>query len=342
MFDRKMSSSKQRQSRKALVEVRGNNPKISNGRQKEKMILRSAEQTFHEDTIELKQFDPNFFSSNKIQCRFPGCKQQKERQSSTKEDLYLCPSHMNLVKERVIKMCKEKGVTVDKTKYDQDIERYTELIGWLEGAFLFFGDCPPDLNTTTKEVLQILQEISLNMRNVLMIINALLNPRNENLYFILPSLLEIVALIFFRYFAMVAKKLLQDLKDLKDLMHDVVQYIFSAFGIIYVWVNLNASVKISLNPGTKLGAGIGGFVGLGLIGALTLANPVAGAVCLLGGLLSGGLVGSGLYTLVTNNQELTRAYQPHGSTEAGLVFELTGSAGGVLELEVLRQFILQR
>jgi len=77
--------------------------------------------------------------------------------------------------------------------------------------------------------------------------------------------------------------------------------ILFAFGVIYTWVSL-------LNPGAKIGAGLGGCIGaVGIAG-----GPAIGiATTAVGGLL-GGLIGSGIYMYIkerSDQQNLARARQ---------------------------------
>lgn len=317
-----------------------------------KVKLRSAAQTITSGDVELKQFDPNFFSRTKIQCRSPGCKQRKPRQVQ-KEDLYLCASHRKTLEDYVAKMCNEKGIDTSTKYCKEDLEGYTSLIGSLESAFQSLGPKSiafewPLFNKKSG----MFQEVCLNMRNFLIIVNALLNPDCINLIAALERPLAILNELF-RILRDDGEVILQRLRQLVDLLRIVIEHILFAFGIIYSWIYLS----LIGNPGAQLGAGIGGFVGM----AGMMGGPSIGALTTVGGAFFGGLIGSGIYNIwytpqgnVERDDERIRRYQEFAQAnhravqpapnnqalqavppEECQVYYLTGSATGDLFLLVL-------
>jgi len=136
----------------------------------------------------------------------------------------------------------------------------------------------------------------LNVRNFLIIVSTLLNPDNGNLGIALPPVLNI-----FRRMLQNPGSTNQLLQGLLSFLRGVVCMILFAFGVIYTWVSL-------LNPGAKIGAGVGGCIGaVGIAG-----GPAIGiATTAVGGLL-GGLIGSGIYMYIkerTDQQNQARARQ---------------------------------
>jgi hypothetical protein len=223
-----------------------------------KLTLRSAQGAANDDAIKLKQFDPNFMSPNgEIRCRSPGCKQRRKRQFSIeKEDLHLCPRHRKLTEDYVTKMCAEKGVNLSLKQYSPgDFEGYTSMIGLLESAYFLFVKCPPGSGDVLKGKPTIPREVFINLRNFLMITNALLNPNFQNVITALKGSMEIFLAIL-RILQEDGEMIVEQLTRLVGLLRSVIEHVLFAFGIIYSWIY----VALANNPGAKLGAGIGGFL----------------------------------------------------------------------------------
>ncbi|XP_020908949.1 uncharacterized protein LOC110246908 [Exaiptasia diaphana] len=311
-------------------------PRICNSRkdiisQATKVELRSRFAS-KSNTVELYQFDPNFFSVENIWCRYPGCKQSRLRQvGSKKEDLYLCPGHMRDLEDKLIKMFKLKGVDVPMDESHEELKDYTSLIGILERA------CQSHtIKSAFSERSPMIREVCLNMRNVLIIINALLNPDPDNTTVSLKFILQLVL------------KLLKDdsindvdLEKLVAHLRAVIEEIFQAFGIIYLWIERN---KFGLSAGTRLGVGIGGFLGMaGIIG-----GPVTFGITTMAGAVFGGFIGSGLYDLLAKEErdnsvdelnEIIRRYQEFAktmdSTHSTAVYVVSGREDGELNFHVV-------
>ena len=253
--------------------------KLDNG-----VTLRKAgHQRAHEEIV-LLQFDPNFISTEVV-CRHPSCNSRNlEAAKSGKRDLYLCPHHQQKLKDAISDTLTKKNIQIATTKENPEprqFDGYTSLIGVLEGAY-HDGKKFQALQRS-----RMVEEAILNVRNFLIITNGVLNPDGYNLQLALPPVLQILLI------------LLENSSDVKQLvdtllnaLRDVIEMILFAFGVIYSWVS------ISLNsPGSRIGAGVGGAIGV--IFGLFWGNAVFG----LGtGSTLGGLIGSGIYDLMVGDQ----------------------------------------
>ena len=252
-----------------------------------KVTLRKAgHQRSHEEIV-LLQFDPNF-TSTEVVCRHPSCNSRYlEAAKSGKRDLYLCPHHQQKLKDAISDTLAKRNIQIPNTKENPEprqFDGYTSLIGVLEGAYH-----DAQKFQTPQKKSPIVEEAILNVRNFLIITNAVLNPDGHNLRLVLPFVLQILLI------------LLEDSANVPPLvdtllntLRDVIEMILFAFGVIYVWVSI--SLK---SPGSQIGAGVGGFIG-GAVGSLLgPLNAVAGLGA--GGVL-GGLIGSGIYDLMVGNQ----------------------------------------
>lgn len=270
----------------------------------QKLTLRTVQQVTNNENIILKKFDPNFMSPHEIRCRSPGCKQTKKRYPSspaepTKEDLYLCPRHKKILEGYMTKMCAEKGIDVS-TKYSaRDFEGYTSMIGLLESAYLLFVKRPRGSENVLKGKPDIIKEVFINLRNFLMITNALLNPDLTNLLTVLPRVMEIFKEIL-KILSTDGEIIVQRVTELVALMRSVMQDILFAFGIVYSWIYL----AVAGNPGAQIGAGIGGFIGMA---GLFAVSPAVGLIAMAGGSLFGGLTGSGIYNLQKERRQQQEA-----------------------------------
>ena len=184
----------------------------------------------------------------------------------------------------------EVSFNPDKGTFDG----YTSMIGHLDHAY---RDCMTSpfsrrLGWRTKPLVK---EAILNVRNYLIIVNAVLNPDEENLGVVLPPVYQIL------------REILQNchnrefVQNLVQLLREVVRAIVFAFGVVYTWV----SVALS-DPGAQIGAGLGGIIGCvaGFFGAGP-AGAVGGGV---GGASCGGLIGNGISNLI-------RGQPPHGQPQ---------------------------
>ena len=252
-----------------------------------KVTLRKAgHQRAHEEIV-LLQFDPNF-TSTEVVCRHPSCNSRNlEAAKSGKRDLYLCPHHQQKLKDAISDTLAKRNIQIPTTKENPEprqFDGYTSLIGVLEGAYHHAKKFQ-----TLQKKSPMVEEAILNVRNFLIITNAVLNPDGHNLRLVLPVVLQILLI------------LLEDSSNvpplvdtLLDALRDVIEMILFAFGVIYSWVSI--SLK---SPGARIGAGVGGFIG-GAVGLLLgPLNPVAG---LGAGAALGGLIGSGIYDLMVGDQ----------------------------------------
>ena len=252
-----------------------------------KVTLRKAgHQRAHEEIV-LLQFDPNF-TSTEVVCRHPSCNSRYlEAAKSGKRDLYLCPHHQQKLKDAISDTLAKKNIQIPNTKENPEprqFDGYTSLIGVLEGAY----HDAKKFQTLQKKT-PMVEEAILNVRNFLIITNAVLNPDGHNLRIVLTPVFTIL-LILLENSSNV--QLLVD--TLLYALRDVIEMILFAFGVIYSWVSI--SLK---SPGSRIGAGVGGFIG-GAVGSLLgPLNAVAGLGA--GGVL-GGLIGSGIYDLMVGNQ----------------------------------------
>ena len=252
-----------------------------------KVTLRNAgHQGAHEEIV-LLQFDPNF-TSTEVVCRHPSCNSRYlEAAKSGKRDLYLCPHHQQKLKDAISDTLTKKNIQIATTKENPEprqFDGYTSLIGVLEGAYH---------DAKKFQALQrrspMVEEAILNVRNFLIITNAVLNPDDHNLQLALPPVFRILLLILEN-----SANVPPLVDALLYALRDVIEMILFAFGVIYSWVS------ISLNsPGSRIGAGVGGVIGGGL--GLVM-GPWTGIAGLGAGGVLGGFIGSGIYDLVVGDQ----------------------------------------
>ena len=252
-----------------------------------KVTLRKAGHQGAHKEIVLLQFDPNF-TSTEVVCRHPSCNSKNlEAAKSGKRDLYLCPIHQQKLKDAISDTLTKKNIQIATTKENPELSQfdgYTLLIGVLEGAY----HKAEKIQTLQKES-PMVKEAILNVRNFLIITNAVLNPDGQNLQLALPPVFRILLLILEN-----SANVPPLVDALLYALRDVIEMILFAFGVIYSWVS------ISLNsPGSRIGAGVGGVIGGGL--GLVM-GPWTGFAGLGAGGVLGGLIGSGIYDLVVGNQ----------------------------------------
>ena len=295
-----------------------------------KVTLRKAgHQGAHEEIV-LLQFDPNF-SSNEVVCRHPSCDSRYlEAAKSGKRDLYLCPPHQQKLKDAISDTLAKEKIQIATTKENPEprqFDGYTSLIGVLEGAYH---------DAKKFQALQrrspMVEEAILNVRNFLIITNAVLNPDGHNLQLALPPVFRILLLILEN-----SANVPPLVDALLHALRDVIEMILFAFGVIYSWVS------ISLNsPGSRIGAGVGGVIGGGL--GLVM-GPWTGVAGLGAGGVLGGFIGSGIYDLVVGDQRaqkmerFRRYWAAAGDTGANgqpnnqyVVYHFDGNAFGGLYL----------
>ena len=164
------------------------------------------------------------------------------------------------------------------------------LISLLEGAY---HDAKKFQTLKGKSLL--IQEAILNVRNFLIITNCLLNPDDDNLGIALPPVFQILHLILKD-----PDKPTKSVVGLIHMLRDVIEMVLFSFGVIYCWVALALR-----NPATQIGFGVGMILGAGAF----FLGPWSGAAGVTIGGTAGGLIGNGIYRLITEeqrNQELQR------------------------------------
>lgn len=283
------------------------------------------------EEIVLPQFDPNL-KSNAVVCRYPTCKNKNldapKRGTCVKRDLYLCPNHRERLESRICEAMAEEGIEFHKGEFASDpgrFEGYTSLIS------LFDGAARESKNETVREA-------ALNTRNFLIITSTLLNPDDENLSVALPAVAEVTERIVAqegrtadnpeaavpasasnvrRRNAKEGERATQPsgsttadrvertfretigdssrVQSLLSLLRGIIDIILFAFGVLYTWI-------VPSNSGGKIGAGIGGFIGL----AGFAGGPSGGAVGVALGATFGGLIGAGVYGLVKETRDQRR------------------------------------
>jgi len=119
-------------------------------------------------------------------------------------------------------------------------------------------------------------------------------------------------------------------------LRQVIEMILFDFGVIYGWVSLAL-----LTPGSQLGAGLGGTIGLG---TGVFFGPWGAATGMGAGLVLGGLIGNGIYNMVVGDprqQEMNRSRPGgrggHGAPDGQphhqyVVYYFEGNAFGELSL----------
>ena len=261
-----------------------------------KIALRTSEQMKNRSTIKLPQFDPNFFSPDEIECRYPGCHKKFPQdplyslEEVRKEDLYLCLDHQRIVTNLIHEQCAEKNVEVKFETFNaKEFAGYTSLIGKLEKAHMHLlgGDVK-----MSKPLKSTLSELFLNVRNFLFITNALLNPAPENLRIILPAILTILTNVVERI------ENREYVENLVFLVRNIMKIFLHFFGVLYTWV----SVEVR-NPYGDIGGGVGCLVGACVSG--WAFGPVSSMITLGAGIgcVSGALVGAGIYKLEKERKE---------------------------------------
>ena len=258
-----------------------------NGQIKAEVILR-RKSTWQKrkpvaDEIVLPQFDPNL-KSNAVVCRYPTCKNKNadapKRGTCVKRDLYLCQTHRERLKSRICEAMAEEGIEFHQDEFASEpgrFEGYTSLISLFDGA-------------SRKSRDKIVREAALNTRNFLIITSTLLNPDDENLSVALPAVVDVTGRI--------VRETIGDrtrVENLLSLLRGIVDIILFAFGVLYTWI-------VPSNIGGKIGAGIGGIIGLGGLAF----GPGGGAVGVTGGAVCGGLIGSGVYDLNRETRDQRR------------------------------------
>ena len=248
-----------------------------------KVTLRKAgHQRAHEEIV-LLQFDPNF-TSTEVVCRHPSCNSRNlEAAKSGKRDLYLCPHHQQKLKDAISDTLAKRNIQIPTTKENPEprqFDGYTSLIGVLEGAYH-----DAEKFQTPQKKSPMVEEAILNVRNFLIITNAVLNPDGHNLRIVLPPVFTFLLNLLEN-----SSNVQLLVNTLLNALRDVIEMILFAFGVIYSWVSISL---ISLNsPGARIGAGVGGVIG----------GAVAGLAGLGAGFALGGLIGSGIYDLMVANQ----------------------------------------
>lgn len=246
------------------------------------------------DEIVLPQFDPNL-SSNAVVCRYPTCKNKNpdapKGGKCVKRDLYLCRNHRERLKSRICEAMKKEGIPFHTDEFTSEpgrFEGYTSLIS------LFDRASRESKNETVREAV-------LNTRNFLIITSTLLNPDDDNLSVALPPVAAVterivtpeadadrVERIFRETIGSSAR-----VQNLLSLLRGIIDIILFAFGVLYTWI-------VPSNSGGKIGAGIGGAIGL--VG-FAVGGPGGGAVGVILGVTFGGLIGSGVYGLVRDRRD---------------------------------------
>ena len=302
-----------------------------------KVTLRNAGHQGAHEKIVLLQFDPNF-TSPEVVCRHPSCNSRYlEAAKSGKRDLYLCPHHQQKLKDAISRTLVEKDIRIAITKENPEprqFDGYTSLIGVLEGLY---HDAKKFQALERRSPM--VEEATLNVRNFLMITNAVLNPDSHNLQLALPPVFGILLLILEN-----SSNVPQFVNALLDALREVIEMILFAFGVIYSWVSTTL-----ISPGSRIGAGVGGVIGGGL--GLVM-GPWTGVAGLGAGSVLGGFIGSGIYDLVVGDQraqemERFRRYwaaalgtgangQPNNQWVLYVVYYFDGNAFGGLYLHPFR------
>ena len=262
-----------------------------------KVTLRYAGHLGANEDIILCQFDPNFTSTD-VFCRDPSCANKNpEAAKEGKRDLYLCPLHRkNLITSIENALATRKIELPQNTEVpeEEQFTGYTSLIGLLERAYQNskkFG------RFEAGKLTPMMEEAILNVRNFLIITSTVLNPDKDNLEVALKYVIEILKLILNN-----PENVKQLVSSLVYLLREVIKMILVAFGVIYRWVSLALH-----SPGSQLGAGLGGTIGLG---AGFFFGPWGAAAGMGAGAALGGLIGNGIYNMVVGDprqQEMNRS-----------------------------------
>ena len=211
------------------------------------------------------------------------------------------------------------GVSFSSTT-DQ-FDGYTSMIGHLDNAYRICM-MPSKTPRSGWRAEPLVKETILNVRNYLMVVNAVLNPDEENLGIALPPVFEILRLIL---------KKCDDrefVENLVYLLQEVVRTILLAFGVFYAWV----SVALS-DPVAKIGAGFGIIVG-GVAGCVS-AGPTAPLLGLAMGATAGGLIADGISKLV-HGQPWNPGPGPGADPANNQLYQFEGNLNGDLILRLVK------
>ena len=256
--------------------------------EKKAIQLRSAEETKSETDIKLLQLDPHAWLGDQgaFHCRFPNCTTiPRQKTPECKQAFFLCDIHGAKLTSEVVSRCAEENVYVNvKSFKSEDFNGYTSLIGQLEKAITYLRK-KSSLVILRREIDRdlLLEEVCLNTRNFFLITNALLNPNADNVITVLSQFLKLFV------------KFLSDLDDpklrenLRAALKDVILTTLYFFGVAYQWIVIDF-----FNPGGRIGAGIG--LVLGFAGGVVFP-PVSVVASTMVGLVAGGFIGSGAFSL---------------------------------------------
>ena len=251
-----------------------------------KVTLRDAGHLGANEDIILRQFDPNFVSTD-VCCRHPSCgNKNPEPVKERKRDLYLCLLHRkNLITSIENTLAMRMIDTPKSTEFpeEEQFTGYTSFIGLLERAYYNsnkFGRFEKGKTTP------MIEEAIRNVRNVLIINSTVLNTDESNLALLLPNIICTLRLVLENSNS--AESLVA---DLVYFFRKVIEMILLDFGVIYRWVSLALH-----SPGLQIGAGLSGTIGLG-VGIFF--GPWGGAAGIRAGALL--LTSSGIHNMVVGD-----------------------------------------
>jgi len=290
-----------------------------------KVTLRDAGLLGANEDIILYQFDPNFASID-VFCRDPSCANKNpEAAKEGKRDLYLCPVHRkNLITSTENTLAMRNIDIPENTEVpeEEQFTGYTSLIGLLDRAY---QDSKKFGRFEEGKLTPMMEEAILNVRNFLIITSTVLNPNKDNLEVALKYVIKLLKLVLNN-----PENSKQLVRSLVYLLREVIKMILLAFGVIYRWVSLALH-----SPGSQLGAGLGGTIGLG---AGVFFGPWGAAGGMGAGAVLGGLIGSGIYNMFVGDprQQAINSFRMgwHGgqSDHQDVVYYFEGDAFGELFL----------
>ena len=256
---------------------------------KKKVTLRKSGHLGAYEEISLLQFDPNFTSSE-VTCRHPSCstKNSEAAKSGNKRDLFLCPTHQQVLRNSISNLFAKKKITLSNSTNKHGLfAGYTSVISVLDSAYHGAKE-----SQTLKGKSLLIQEAILNVRNFLIITNCLLNPDDDNLGIALPPVFQILHLILRD-----PDQPTESVVGLIDMLREVVEMILFCYAVIYSWVTLTYN-----NPGARFGFGVGMILGAGAF----FLGPWSGAAGVTIGGTAGGLIGNGIHSFLTKKQQNQR------------------------------------
>jgi hypothetical protein len=244
-----------------------------------------------------------FDSGNSQRCTWPGCNKTREyslpwlTNNAGNEILYLCRFHRKRMENYFTKMCADNGVVINRSRScsSGDFNGYAALIELFEGAIRKTSSILQGGNSDALQESRLLQDTFLNVRNFLIIMNAMIKPNEELLNSILPFIMGITLEVLKLWGQ-------HSIINLVGFMRYFIEYVLFFFGIMNPWESLFPDTK----PYVQIGSGVGGM--LGVLLSLCAIGPLSGLAAMGAGSLCGAVFGAQYYIYEQRRQMLGESY----------------------------------